>query len=162
MALERAPHLHGVEPADAQVVIAQPQIRLLLDLREQRRQPVRRLGSRRHRLAQLARPVAAVQRFLNRGGELDVLGLRLPRVAGGAAEDPRRPHAGVEQPLEGLVALDQRAIHLGGGRQRHHAPTLRALPYCPLPGFEQAIPRRDAPRYRWSSGRNDCGYDGPM
>ena len=119
----------------------------VLDLLEQRRQPVRRRRPRRHRLAQQARAVAAMERFLDRRRELDVLRLRLARVARRPAENPRRPHAGVEESFEGLVALDERAIHLGGRRQRHHAPEHTGARYCALPGFGRAISL--APARRW-------------
>src|SRR5262245_41551736 len=61
-----------------------------------------------------------MQRLLNRRGVLDVFRLGLSRAARGTTEDPGRPHAREEQSFERTVALDQRAIHLGGSRQQHH------------------------------------------
>ena len=75
---------------------------------------------RRHRVADEARPIPAVQRFLNRRRKLDILRLRLPRTAGRPAEDAGRPDAGKEQSLERLIAFDQRTIHLSGSGQHHH------------------------------------------
>ena len=103
-ALERAAHLHRVEPARAQVVIAQADVGIALHLVDERRKPVRRRCGRRHRIADPARPVAAVQRVLDGRRELDVLRLRLPRAAGRSAEDPGRPHAGEEQALERSIS----------------------------------------------------------
>src|SRR3954462_6175387 len=63
-----------------------------------------------------------MQRILDRRREFDVFGLRLARATRRPAENARRPDAGKEQPRERLVALDERAIHLGGGREHHHVP----------------------------------------
>src|SRR6478672_3768018 len=61
-----------------------------------------------------------MQRLLNRGRVLDVLRLGFAGAARGTAKDPRRAYTGKEQSFKRSIALDKRAIHLGGRWQQHH------------------------------------------
>src|SRR5262249_6614155 len=125
--LERPSHLHRIETAGAQLLVTEPRVRALTKLVEERRQPVRIAGRGAERVAQPAGTIAASQRLAGVRRELDVLGLRLPRVARRAAEDSRRPDTGHKQPVVARIAPAERAVHLVEGRKGSHGRSLRVF-----------------------------------
>src|SRR6185436_16155068 len=81
----------------------------------------RRIDRGLERLAAQARTEPAALRIVGGREEEHVLAVRPPRAAARATEDPGRADRGEEGALVARVALDERAVHLGLGRQGLHA-----------------------------------------
>ena len=115
MLLEPAANGRGLDAALAEVVGAEAQRGFGLEFFNQLLNVVGRSIGRLHRSADLARAIAAGDRFARRVEELDVLRLRFPRGAGGQAEDAGGLHRGDEDADEAGVSSANGLVHFVEG-----------------------------------------------
>ncbi len=107
-------------------------------------EPLRRLTVGDQRPATPAGPKAIEKTFADRGVEPDVPLERFPGAAGGAAEDPRRFDADVEDPVIGGIAVHRGPHHLVvTGQRLDHGNSLTAPQHDDPPIFERRCRKYD-------------------